>query len=291
MKLNQLYYFKCVCKHGNITNAAKELHISQPAITKAIQELESELGITLLHRTNKNVELTSEGQLFFNKSAAILSDLEALTDEMRDLGHLRRKSLRIGVPPAIGTLVLPQLNIIAKEKFGLELEIFDDSSEEVIRAVENDDLDLAIALLGSDYFPGVDYRILKQSSLCFCTSKDNPLAEMEKIHISQLENERIIYFYPGELIHNLFKKYGITPKYILRSNQMVTISNYITAGMASTMQFPEAFAAYPDIRAVPLADPVPLNISILKKHGKHQFAAAQNLYQYLTEHPEEIIRC
>lgn len=291
MKFNQLYYFKCVCKHRNITNAARELHISQPAITKAIQELESELGITLLHRTNKNVELTSEGQLFLNKSSAILSDLEALTDEMRDLGHLRRRSLRIGVPPAIGTMVLPQLSIIARRQFGLELEIFDDSSDEVIRGVETDELDLAIALLGSDYYPGIDYRILRQSSLCFCTSRDNPLAKADKIHISQLENERIIYFYPGELIHNLFEKYGITPKYILRSNQMVTICNYITAGMASTMQFPEAFTAYPEICAVPLADPVPLNISILKKRGKHQFAAAQKLYQYLADHPEEIISC
>lgn len=289
MKLNQLYYFKCVCKHGNITNAAGELHISQPAVTKAIQELEGELGVTLLHRTNKNVELTTEGKIFLKKSSAILSELEALSDEMRDLGHLRRKSIKIGVPPTIGTMVLPKLSIIAAQKFDVELEIFDHSSDEVISAVENDELDLAIVLMKENYYPGIDYQVLRESKLCFCTSRNNPLARAKEIHISQLENERIIYFYPGELIHKLFAQYKITPKYILRSNQMITISNYISAGMASTMQFPEAFAQYPDICAIPLADPVPLRISIIKKRGKHQFEAAQKLYDYLAKHPQQLI--
>ncbi len=93
MKLNQLYYFKTVCKYNNITKAAEHLHVSQPAITHAIRELERELGIRLFKRTNKNVSLTQEGVLFFQKSSDILSELESLFDEMRDLGD--RKSTRL----------------------------------------------------------------------------------------------------------------------------------------------------------------------------------------------------
>lgn len=291
MKLNQLYYFKCVCKYNNITRAAGELHISQPAITKAIHEIEEELGVTLLHRTNKNVQLTNEGQLFLNRSTAILSDLESLIDEMRDLGEMRRTSVRIGVPPAIGTIVLPQLSSAAQEEFGLELEIFDHASEDAILAVENNDLDLAIVLLDDTFYPNIDFTVMKETSFCFCTNRKNPLAKETAIHIPQLENERIIFFQPGELIHSLFKKYSVTPKYILRSNQVITIRNYINANLASTMQFPEAFARDPEVVAVPLADPVPLSIAVIKKRGKRQFSGAAKLYQYLGEHPDRMIRC
>lgn len=291
MKLNQLYYFKCVCKYNNITKAANELHISQPAVTKAIHEIEEELGVVLLQRTNKNVRLTNEGQLFLNRSTAILSDLESLIDEMKDLGDMRRTSIRIGVPPAIGTIVLPQLSSAAQEEFGLELEIFDHMSDDAIRAVENDELDLAIVLLDDTFYPNIDSAVMKETSFCFCTNRRNPLAKEKAIRISQLESERIIFFHPGELIHSLFKKYAVTPKYILRSNQVITIRNYINANLASTMQFPEAFARDPEVVAIPLADPLPLTIAVVKKRGKRQFSGVAKLYQYLSEYPDKIIHC
>lgn len=291
MKLNQLYYFKCVCKYNNITKAAGELHISQPAITKAIHDLEEELGVVLFQRTNKNVALTNEGQLFLNRSTAILSDLESLIDEMKDLGEMRRTCIRVGVPPAIGTIVLPQLSQIAQEQLGLELEIFDYVSDEAVRCVENDELDLAIVLLDDVFYPNITFTVLKETSFCFCTNRKNPLSKEKSIRISQLENERIIFFHPGELIHQLFKKYAVTPKYVLRSNQVITIRNYINDNLASTMQFPEAFARDPEVVAVPLADPVPLTISVVRKRGKRQFSGAAKLYQYIAENPDKIIRC
>lgn len=288
MKLNQLYYFKYVCKYMNITKAANSLHISQPAITKAIRDLEEELGVTLLIRTNKNVALTNEGTIFLNKSTSILSQLESLIDEMRDLGNLRRTSVRIGIPPAVGSVVLPQLNQIAARKFSLELEIVEMSSVDAEEAVKNDELDLAVILLEDDFYPNIDYTILQKSCIHFCTSIHNPLSKAAKIHISELTNERIIFFYPGELMQRTFKSYGVTPKYILRSNQLVTIRNYIRENLASTLQFPEAFAKDPLIRTIPLANEITQNISIIKKKGKRLSSGASQLYQYLSEHPKAI---
>lgn len=288
MKLNQLYYFKCVCKHSNITKAAEELHISRPAITRSIHDLEEELGVTLLTRTNKNVSLTNEGKLFLYRSSEILSNLDSLTDEMRDLGYLRRSSVRIGVPPAIGTLVLPRLSIIAAERFQLELEISELSSYDALSAVENDDLDLAICLLDDQEYPMLEYYMLKDTSLCFCTNVNHPLAKEKLIRIEQLADEKIIFFYPGELMQQTFERHSVTPKYILKSNQMLTICNYLAANLASTLQFPEAFANYPQITSVPLADDIPLPICLIKKKGKRLAKGASQLYHYIGTHPEDL---
>ena len=169
MKLNQLYYFKTVCKYNNITKAAEHLHVSQPAITHAIRELERELGIRLFKRTNKNVSLTQEGVLFFQKSSDILSELESLVDEMRDLGELHRAVIRVGVPPAIGTVIHPQMEIAASQKFGIGLEIVEMSSEEAEFALYNDELDLIVLLVEDKFYPRLEYKVLKKSSLHFLT--------------------------------------------------------------------------------------------------------------------------
>lgn len=289
MKLNQLIYFKSVARHGSITKAAETLHISQPAITRSIRDLEDELGVVLLSRTNKNVSLTNEGKLFLQKSTFILSQLNSLADEMRDLGELRRNSVCIGVPATIGTIILPRLNQIASEQFGLEAEIFEMSSDECEEAVENDELDFAVILLEDAFYPNIDYTILRRSSLSFCTNINHPLAKKDFVHIEDLAEERLIFYYPGDLMHMTFLKYGITPKYILRSNQVLTITKYKRANFASTLQFPEAFTGDPLICSVPLANPIPLSLSLVKKKGKRLFDGASHLYSFLAEHSEELI--
>ncbi|MEZ3434046.1 MAG: LysR family transcriptional regulator [Lachnospiraceae bacterium] len=289
MKLNQLYYFKIVCKYNNITKAAEYLHVSQPAITHAIRELEKELGICLLIRTNKNVFPTQEGELFLQKSSEILSNLEALTDEMRDLGEFHRTVIRVGVPAAIGTVILPQLEITASRKLGIELEVVEMTSEEAEFALYNDELDLIVLLIEDKFYPQLEYKVLKESSLHLLTNKNNPLAPKKSISIPELQNERIILFYPGKIIEDIFKEYHITPKYVLHSNQIQTIRRYICAGLASTLQFPEAFMRDTDIQRIPVLPSYRLDIAIGKKRGKRLPTAASRLYHYLAEHPEEIL--
>lgn len=289
MKLNQLYYFKAVCKYKNITKAAESLHISQPAITYAIKELEEELGITLLTRTNKNVFLTNEGEYFLQKAIPILSQLEALTDEMRDLGECRRTAIRIGVPPAIGTIVLPQLEYAAASELGISLEIVEMSSEETETALYNDELDLALLLIEDKFYPQLDYAVMQESCLHFLTNEKHPLGARTSVSIPDLQDERIIFFYPGKIIRSVFDEYHVTPKYILHSNQIQTIRNYILGGLASTLQFPEVFSRDAGIRNIPVTPRIRLDIAVGKKKGKRLALAASRLYQYLAAHPEKVL--
>lgn len=286
MNLTQMEYFSAVSKHNNITKASEELHISQPAITKSIRLLEEELGIPLLLREKNKISLTYEGEIFLEKSREILLQVDALVDEMRDYGQLRRKTVRVGIPATIGTLLLPRLNILVQEHFQTNLEILEDSSVATIQKVLDGKLDMAFVLLENDTYPSLDCEILADSSLHFCTNRNHPLASCDSIHPHLLENEQIIMYKPGALIMSLFQKYNITPKYLLYTNQVLTIQNYLKAGLASTFQFPEAFAGEEEIATVPLCDYMPLRLAMIKRKKTGNFRSVKEIYQFVKENKE-----
>ena len=93
----QMKYFDAVCRFQNISKAAASLHISQPTITVSVQSLESELGIKLFHRKGKHLLLTQEGTIIWDKVANILSHIEQLENEIRDVVH-NKNHIRLGVP-------------------------------------------------------------------------------------------------------------------------------------------------------------------------------------------------
>ena len=76
MELRQLEYFIAVCETKNFTKAAKKLYTSQPAVTAAINNLEKELGVTLLIRNKRFVELSSEGTTFYKHVLTVMNSLD-----------------------------------------------------------------------------------------------------------------------------------------------------------------------------------------------------------------------
>ena len=78
MIFKQIEYFQTVCKHNNITKAAKELHVAQPSLSNAIKSLEQEIETNLFERTNNKIYLTNEGKYFLDKSTKITDDLNEL---------------------------------------------------------------------------------------------------------------------------------------------------------------------------------------------------------------------
>ena len=107
MKLTQLQYFCEVYRQRNVSRAAEKLNISQPSISAAIKELEGEFGIALFSREGRGIRSTPEGDIFYEHAQSLLTHADSFRMKMLDLS--RREELRFGVPPMIGSLVLPAL--------------------------------------------------------------------------------------------------------------------------------------------------------------------------------------
>ncbi|WP_431036900.1 LysR family transcriptional regulator [Pseudomonas yamanorum] len=99
MELRHLRYFVAVAEHRSVAEAARHLHIVQPALSRQIRDLEQTLGVDLFRRSSKGVELTLAGQHFIRDAQAILSDLQTARERITRIANGQSGALRIGIAP------------------------------------------------------------------------------------------------------------------------------------------------------------------------------------------------
>ena len=109
MTLHQLRIFECVVRHMNITKASAALHISQPSVSQQLKLLEEEFGTKFLIRLNQGVELTSEGEEFFNGIRPLLAEAEDLEKRFKSSPTLDTVPLIVGGSHNVSVNVLPKL--------------------------------------------------------------------------------------------------------------------------------------------------------------------------------------
>src|SRR3954453_21801134 len=101
MELRDIEYFAVIAEHGHLGRAAQALGISQPGMSKSLARLEAAVGVKLVKRTSKGVELTMEGAALQRRAQELRISLQSVTREIKDVGSGRTAHLRIGVGPAI----------------------------------------------------------------------------------------------------------------------------------------------------------------------------------------------
>ncbi len=143
--LNLFNIFIAVAKHGNITKASESLFISQPAITKSIKMLESELGGKLFIRKNKGVELTYEGKHIYQKVLPLISEMNDLYSYFHNIKKLKDGALRIGTTTSNITILLSNsLNEFTQAHPNVEIKVNRDNENNLITQLKNNELDLII---------------------------------------------------------------------------------------------------------------------------------------------------
>ena len=116
MKLTQLEYFCVAARYHNITKAANELFVTQPSVSNAIKSLEEEFGVNLFYRHNNKLTLTPEGEKFYKSAEELLAHADAVTSEFYEL-RKQVTPIRIGIPPMLGTIYLPDMYLSLREEF------------------------------------------------------------------------------------------------------------------------------------------------------------------------------
>src|SRR5918999_4938752 len=99
MELRQLEYFAAVVRHGQFTRASRALSVAQPAVSQQIKRLEAELGLELLRRTTREVELTDAGAVLLKRAHRVLAEIEAASQELSEISGLLRGTVEIGALP------------------------------------------------------------------------------------------------------------------------------------------------------------------------------------------------
>jgi len=145
MNLEQLRGFVEVAAIGHFTRAAERLHLAQPSLSRQIATLESELEVELFHRIRGGVTLTAAGERLLPIARRMLADAEAARDEMSELTGLRRGRVRLGATPTLTTSLVAEVLVSFRAQYpGIDVEVFERGSRDLITALLEGALDLAL---------------------------------------------------------------------------------------------------------------------------------------------------
>ncbi len=206
MTLQQIYYALEVASSGSMNRAAEKLYISQPTLTSAIKEMESEVGITIFVRTSKGVTLTGEGRDLLEKARQLYQQYELLMDGYSDVSKLKQK---FGVSTQHYSFAVKAF-VDTMNQFDTalyEFAIRETKTYEVIQDVATGKSDLGILYKSSFnaklinkllYENGLEFHTLGECKAYVYLHKSHPLANQESIRFEELENYPCLSFEQGE---------------------------------------------------------------------------------------------
>ncbi|GAB2700256.1 LysR family transcriptional regulator [Kitasatospora kifunensis] len=190
MELRYLKYFLAVAETSSFTQAAADCFVAQSALSQQIARLESEVGTRLFHRTSRSVRLTAAGQLLVPLARRILAEVDNARTELDALDGLRRGRLRLGLIQTAGGAadMVAVLGEYRRRYPGIELNVRNAPSAEMVAAVAEGTLDLAVVGLVADRATpaGLVRRVLARDPLVVVVCGGHPLAGRGRIELSEL---------------------------------------------------------------------------------------------------------
>jgi LysR family transcriptional regulator, carnitine catabolism transcriptional activator len=141
----QLSMFIVTAKQGNVSRASELLHISQPALTRALKEFERQLGFELFARTTRRLQLTLEGERFLPTATRLLKQMELVLEDLKNQSTGLSGRLSVAVGTAFGATILPKvISQLAKSHPGLRVDVIDDNSAGITQRVVRAEVEIGI---------------------------------------------------------------------------------------------------------------------------------------------------
>lgn len=281
MDIRHLNYFLEVARQKSFTKAAQALYITQPSISKTVKNLEEELGVTLLDRYGKKVELTDAGEVFARQAQEIVNSFHNLSSELDDLMHLKKGHIRIGLPPMIGASFFPRvIGEFYKQYPNITIQLFEDGGKKVEKDVVSGALDIGVTVLPADDSL-LDGYVFVTESLKVVLHPTHPLAGEEEIRLSALREDAFILFREDFTLHDRIigacQKAGYQPRIIYESAQWDLISNMVAAGLGVALM-PETICRELDVEEVcilPLHERIPWELGMVWRKDRYQSFAVR----------------
>ena len=286
MNLTQLKYFHAVCVYQTVSAAAAYLHISQPTLSSAIKELESEFGLTLFRRQHSGMVLTEAGELLRNMSKELLVRADQIETVMHGLGT-ENKKLRLGVPPMIGYLLMPSIySGFLKAYPDFQLEITEGGRQDLLKMLSDDFLDIVFLPHNRPLSSKLEMQGVMRLEIVCCASIDNPIAGLKTVCAADLAATPLILFkdsfFQTEEIKKWFAFSGVEPKILMQTNQFSTMQTIISSNAAVGFLFKELVAANSQLVPIPIDEPMYVDVSLAWKKDSYVQNPMRKLISYFA---------
>ena len=180
MELRHLRYFIAVAEMGSLTEAARRLYTSQPSLSRQIRDLEDEVGVELLSRSVRGVELTAAGKAFLDHARLALMQVDAAVDTARTAAQPARKTFAIGFQTGLEMNWLAQaMHLLHDELKNIHVSVTSDYSPDLAEALARGRLDLAFMRAEPDH--DLEYVVVDREPLIVLMPNDHRLTAREAV--------------------------------------------------------------------------------------------------------------
>ena len=192
VSLRQLRAFVAVATSGSFSRAADTLALTQPAVSRNVTELEQVLGLQLLHRTTREVELTEAGRLLLGNVTRVLEDLDACLLEVQGLATQRKGRVKVASSPTLSAHLLPQCIARGRQLSpDVNIQLLDRIQSDVLLSVRSGEVDFGVVIDPSEKQDLHAQAILSEPFCLVCLSSDR-LARKKEVHWAELAGQPLV---------------------------------------------------------------------------------------------------
>ncbi|MGO3345326.1 MAG: LysR family transcriptional regulator [Marinomonas sp.] len=287
MDLKPLRYFLAIANSASFTKAAEQLKVAQPAVSMAIKKLETELGLTLIHRADRKISLTDEGERLFLHAKKIIQATDDAILEMNELKGLRQGEVRVGIPSMLGSYYFPPILMAFRHRHPtLNLKVIEGGTWQLQRMLEQGELDLSVIV--AETLPNnLETHHLIKEEMRVTIAKDHPFSQLESITPDTFFDEELVMFKEGyfhrRIIDRLAKENNKTPKIGFETNLIPLIKSITQQGFGVSTLLSMVIESDDGLITRPFNPPIWLDLSIAWRKGAYLSHANQAFLDFVCE--------
>ena len=293
MELRHLRYFVAVAEMENVSRAALKLHVSQPALSRQIRDLEDELGFSLLERTAKSVRLTDAGRTFLDNARALLREADEAVTKARAVASAEPTQLHVGYSPTPTAEILPKtLRAFQRAMPNVHVRTHDWSNKDILDGIRDGRLQLGLIVRSPKVsaLQDVRYEELLLERVCVAVALQHPFARRRAIPIAEVATEPLIGLtredYPDyyDYLSIIFSKLKQKPRVVEEHDSFSGIMSAVEAGTGVAIGvnlFGYSFGNRVKLLHI-IPEPKPMSVGIAALKGKLS-PAAEKFWQCAKE--------
>ena len=262
MLIRHLEYLVALAQERHFARAAERCEISQPALSLAVKQLESELGVAIVERGNRFRSFTREGEIVLTWARRVLADEETLKQELRLCSSSLSGQLRLGVIPSATATCSRLTTAFARENPDVSISDLEMTSTDIVRAVAAFELDAGITYIDNEPLEHVRVHSIDREQYVLVSPADSPVAGQSEVTWTDaaalplcllhrdMQNRRII--------ESIFQSVGARPNVHVETNSMMSKYCYLRSGFWSSVMprsFVEWLAPPPGLHVARLIEP------------------------------------
>ena len=244
MLIRQLEYLVALAHEKHFAHAAERCEISQPALSLAVKQIESELGVAIVQRGNRFRGFTTEGEIVLKWARRMLADEETLKQELRLCSSSLSGRLRLGVIPSATATAASLAGSFARENPGVTVTDVEMTSTDILRALDAFELDAGITYIDAEPLDRVRVHPIALEEYVLVTPAESPVAGQATVTWLEasalplcllnrdMQNRRII--------ESIFESVGTRPNACIETNSMLSQYCYLRSGHWSSV-LPRSF--------------------------------------------------